>query len=94
MEELKRRAKQVAGWGGGIGGVALAVQLLTSQVSALDKKIDDTVLETHNYVDSKHELVMTEIKHLGEGQEDVKRLLRTIERRMYYRKYGPTPEDE
>ncbi len=80
---------------GGSGALAIAVQLISSQVSALDRKIDQTVAETHTYIDTKHDLVMVEVRHLNDGQSMIQKSLDRIESRMYHeRKYNPGGDDE
>jgi len=67
---------------GAIGGGS-AVALVIAASAMIDTRIDKVKASTKIYVDLKHEKVMVEVKHLKEGQIDMKKMLRTIDRRLY-----------
>ena len=64
------------------GGVSMLVLL-----GALDHKLDNSLAEVkteaERYVDVKHDNVLIQIEHIKENQVDIKKILRSIDSRVY-----------
>lgn len=69
--------------GGGLVGGSGVIIVLIALNAHLEAKIQGASDTSRLYVDSKHEVVMSEIESLKRGQKDIKDLLRVIDNRLY-----------
>jgi len=66
-----------------LGGSSGMVALMISLFGHVDSKALETESQVRQYVDTKHELVMSEVSNINKGVDDIKSMLKTIDNRLY-----------
>lgn len=84
-EVLKSKATKIGGSVlGGAGLVTLAINLMNEKITMVSEEIDSNRMSIMKIVDTKHDQVMSELKHLTSAQKELRELVLRVDERLYH----------
>lgn len=85
LSDVLKSTKTKVGGGlvGGGGILLLALNLMNDKVDSVQKSMDSKEVAIVQMVESKHQNVLIELKHLIDQQREMKALLEKIDQRVY-----------
>lgn len=82
FKDFVLKSKTAKFGGGALGGGVLVSVLLTLH-GDITGRIESAEARTKSYADMKHQMAIQEISHLRRGQEEIKSLLKVVNKRVY-----------